>query len=248
MKINVNKNGLLDNNIEDTLQDNEEILEENFNEQENYYTCKLSKILDIDMEDVDILCRNYSYLSKEEIIKALEKQQDYDVRFCHIHEWIDEDLIKKSLILDEFGSNVDKVVLEVPEFHDCNLIKLTPELQKKAYRWHRGNRNTTSHLIDRDDCSKINKTNKLTIVWKREYEFYYDEDWDKIEEPYFLVITAFRWDWKGRKEIRDDDEYICYSLDTMGYWINHALIPEIWEVVTKTDEPSWVEYYKEKTN
>jgi len=223
----------------------EKTKKEILDERENRYTCKLANFLNISQDDVEIICKNYPYYTKKEILEYFENQENYDIRFCHQHEWVDEDLIKKYLLLDEYDSDIERVTLETPELHDCNLIRLTPELQKKAYRWRRWNRNTTSHLIDRKDCPKENRTNKLTIVWKRECEFYYDEDWEKIEEPYFLVITAFWWEWKSKKEIRDD-EY-GYNFDIMEYWINHALIPEKWDFITKTEEPHWVHYYKEKS-
>ncbi len=199
--------------------------------------------LDIDEETLDVLQNNYPQKTKKEIIETLEGQRNYSVSFHHKHDWISEDLIKKYLLLDDYDSDVVEITIDTPEVHDCNLVELTPELQDKAYRWYRWNRNIISHLINRVDYSKENKTNKLTIVGKRESDSYYDYGIDSEVEgkPYFLVITAFWWDGSALREPRHKwYEWNEDMVDSMEYWMNHALITEEGEPVYKTDTPPWV--------
>ena len=208
--------------------------------------------LDIDEETLDVLQNNYPQKTKKEIIEALEGQRNYSVSFHHKHDWISEDLIKKYLLLDEYRDNqIMRVTLKTPETHDCHLVKLTPELEKKAYWWCRWNRRVVSHIINKEDYPYENKTNKLTVVWKWEIDSYYDreiDDWVEVE-PYFLVITAFRWEWNSRREILDEDLW-HWNLDKYDdindcakFWLGHALIPEEDEIYIE-EEPFWVKCYK----
>ena len=210
------------------------------------YSPRISEILDYSKEYLDAMQKNYPNMTMNEIIEAIENQKDLPVRFHHRHEWITGDLIKKYLIIDKDATCTQKITLETPERHDCNLVKLTPELQDKSYRWYRWDRRVVSHLIDRKDYPWENKTNKLTIIGKRDYDRYYDEDIDEqVENKYFRVITAFRWDWKSRKEptawhLGD------YDYEDMEYWMNHALIPEKNEEIRRVGSSGWSYEYEKK--
>lgn len=214
---------------------------------EKEYSPRISETLGYSKEYIEVMKKNYPNMAEDEIVEAIEDQKDYDVFFHHRHEWITSDLIKKYLIIDTHSSLPVKHTLETPEIHDCNLVELTPELQKKSYRWYRWNRDIVSHLIDRKDYPWENKTNKLTIIGKRDHDSYYDEEIDEqVESEYFYVITAFRGDGKSKREPKShcfDD----YDMADMEYWKNHALIPEKHENITKTWSPYWLDvYYKKK--
>jgi len=209
---------------------------------ENNYLSEISEAFGYSKEYMDAMQRNYPDMTRAEIIEKIEWQKDYDICFYHQHEWISWDLIKKYLILDDVDTYAEKITLETPESHDCNLVELTPDLQDKAYRWHRWSRDIASHLIDRKDYPWENKTNKLTIIGKRKHCSYYDEDLEEqVEYEYFYVITAFWWDWSAKREPKDD-EY-GYNFDQMKYWMNHALIPETDEPIERRDRPSRVDEY-----
>ena len=210
------------------------------------YSSKISETLGYSKEYMHDMQKNYPDMTMEEIIKVIENQKYIPVRFHHRHEWITGDLIKKYLIIDTNAICTKKITLETPELHDCNLVKLTPELQDKSYRWYRWDRRVVSHLIDREDYPWENKTNKLTIIGKMEYDSYYDEDIDEqVENKYFHVITAFRWDWKSRKEptawYLEDCDY-----EDMEYWMNHALIPEKNEEIRRVGSSGWSYEYEKK--
>lgn len=185
-----------------------------------------------------IMRHNYPTKTEDEIIEGLKKQKNYPIRFFHLHEWISWELIKKYLLLDELdSSDVVKVTLDTDEVHDCNLLKLTPELKEKAYWGYRWDRKVVSHLIDNEDCPGENKTSKLTVVWKRDIDTFDDE-------PYFFVITAFWGDWNSGREPRDNE----YILKDMNYRMNYALIPEEGEEIEKTSKPMWANIYDYLTN
>ena len=203
-------------------------------------------------EYMEMMHKNYPDLTEKQILDLLKKQKKYRVSFHHQHEWITAELIKKYLLLDKYDSDVVKITLDTPEMHDCNLVKLTPELQEKAYWGYRWGRRVVSHIINKEDYPYENKTNKLTVVWKWEIDSYYDreiDDW--VEgEPYFLVITAFRWEWNSRREILDEDLW-HWNLDKYDdindcakFWLEHALIPEEDEEIYIEEEPFWVKCYK----
>jgi len=138
-------------------------------------------------------------------------------------------------LLDEYDSDVVKITIDTPEKHDCNLVELTPELCEKAYRWHRGDRSYASHLINREDYLWENKTSKLTIVGKWECEL--DEYWNKIWEPFFFIITSFRWDGSAQREPRYEwYQWNENDVDAMKYWMTHALIVEEHEIIHKLEE------------
>jgi len=206
-------------------------------ERENYYLYNLSKTLDLDIDEqtINILQKNYPNKTRKEIIESLYRQKDYGVVFYHQHEWISGELIKKYLLLDEYDSDVVKITIDTPEKHDCNLVELTPELCEKAYRWHRGDRSYASHLINREDYLWENKTSKLTIVGKWECEL--DEYWNKIWEPFFFIITSFRWDGSAQREPRYEwYQWNENDVDAMKYWMTHALIVEEHEIIHKLEE------------
>lgn len=236
----------------------------------NNYDSRISEMLGYSKEYMDAMQRNYPDMTREEIIGAIESQKDYDICFHHQHEWISWDLIRKYLILDDFGTDVEKITLETDEIHDCNLVGLTPELQEKSYWWSRWDRSIVSHLIDKEDYPTENKTKKLTIIWKLkypdfedydEYEIEYDYDIDENIEnendeevdtesddayeeaikPYFYVITAFRWDWSSCPEPKE--YYWWYDFQQMEYWMNHALIPETDEHIQRRGRPFRVDEY-----
>ena len=216
---------------------------------ENDYTPRISDTLGYSKEYLEAMQNNYPYMTMEEIIEAIEKQKDYGVCFYHKHEGITEDLIKKYLIID-INNDVDetKITLETPEIHDCNLVELTPELQEKSYWWYRPNREVVSHLIDRKDYPRENKTNKLTIIGRRYHDRYYDENiGESVEDEYFYVITAFRGDWSAKRE-PFRHYWLFYDFDEMEYWMNHALIPENGEeIIREANPPYWVtDYYERK--
>lgn len=149
------------------------------------YSSRISETLDYPKNYLDAMQKNYPDMTKEEIIEEIESQKDYDIYFHHQHEWISWDLIKKYLILENVGTEAEKITLETDEIHDCNLVELTPELQEKSYWWYRWNRTITSHLIDKDDYPTENKTNKLTIIWKLIYPDFDDyDDYDDYEIGY----------------------------------------------------------------
>lgn len=213
---------------------------------EKGYSSKISETLGYSKEYMEAMKKNYPYMTEDEIVEAIEEQKDYDVYFHHRHEWITGDLIKKYLIIDTSDNDPIKITLKTPETYDCNLVELTPELQDKAYRWYRWDRNVVSHLIDRKDYPWENKTNKLTIIGKRDYDSYYDEDIDEqVESEYFYVITAFRGDGKSKREPKPDysDDY---DMADMEYWMNHALITEKDENITKVPTPYWLDVYHKK--
>ena len=214
---------------------------------ESEYSPKIYETLGYSKEYMEAMKKNYPNMTENEIIEAIEEQKNYDVYFHHRHEWITGNLIKKYLIIDKSCSYPIKITLETEEIHDCNLIKLTPKLQEKSYRWYRWDRNVVSHLIDRKDYPWTNSTNKLTIIGKRDHNSYYDEDLDEqVESEYFYVITAFRWDWHSKREPKSDYSD-NYDMEEMEYWMNHALIPEKDENIRKTWNPYWLDvYYKKK--
>lgn len=215
---------------------------------ENDYTPRISDTLGYSEEYMEAMQKNYPDMTMEEIIEAIEDQKSCPIRFHHCHEWISSDLIRKYLIIDKNPSYSIKKTIETPEVHGCNLIELTPELQEKSYWGRRWNRDVVSHLIDRKDYPWENKTNKLTIIGKRNHDGYYDEDLEEqVEYEYFYVITAFWWDWSSRREPKSD--YWCeYDLDDMEYWMNHALIPENNEEITKLGIAPYrlTKYYEKK--
>ena len=95
---------------------------------------------------------------KEILINDQENYTIYDI--IHQHEWISKDVINKYICWSKYfpkdlseyvWDDPIKITVDTPEIHDCNLIKLTPELQKKAYWWHRWFRRTISHLLNRED-------------------------------------------------------------------------------------------------
>jgi hypothetical protein len=98
------------------------------------YSPRISETLDYSKEYLDAMQKNYPNMTMNEIIEAIENQKDYSVIFHHIHEGITGKLIKKYLIIDKDATCTQKITLETPELHDCNLVKLTPELQDKSYR------------------------------------------------------------------------------------------------------------------
>ena len=219
------------------------IPEETIEEKENWYAYRLINALDLDEKDVEIVYNNmhinYPNMTKDEIIEALERQKDYRVILGHQHKWITAKLIKRYLLLDQIGFDTVKVTLETPELHDSNLIKLTPELQKRTYRWYRWDRKVPSQMIDKKDCPDQNKTNKLTVVIKRK------DNWDDTRYPNFLVLTSYRWDWFAPKEPKVDGNG-QYDFSEMEFWVNHALTPEEGEVVIRADKiPEWLSVYKE---
>ena len=154
-----------------------------------------------------------------------------------MHEWISRELIKQYLLLDEFGWDTTKRTVDTLETHEFNLVNLTPELQEKTYWWYRWDRKIVSHLINKEDYPSKNETTKLTVVW----------NWDKdngseSNEPYFRIFTAYWWDWSSRKEIKDWST----NFDDMEYRMNHALIPEENEKITKANPPLRVDKYYKK--
>lgn len=217
-----------------------------------------------DPEFMERCSEHYPEMTTKEIKKILvDQQEDYTIYdIIHQHEWISEDVINKYVCRSKYfpedlseyiGNKPIKITVNTPEIHDCNLIKLAPELQKKAYWWHRWfnwwRRRTVSHLINREDFvwedgkPLENKTSKLTVVAK------IDKGNRWYDEPYILIITAFWWDGKAKKEIKAD-EYKSYEdadLDDMEYWLNHALIVENDESIEKIwSEPGWLNEYKIK--
>jgi len=199
---------------------------------------KIKDAIKYPKEYIEVMHQNYPTKTEKEIIEGVKRQKDYEIRFHHLHEWISEELIKKYLLLDEYdSSDVVKITLETDENHDCNLVKLTPELQEKAYWWHRWDRSVVSHLINRNDYPGEFKTNKLTVIGKRDVDTFYDE-------PYFFVVTAFWGDWESWREPRDNE----YILKDMKYRMNYALIPEEWEEIEKTSKPMWANIYDYLTN
>ena len=214
---------------------------------EKEYSPKISETLGYSKEYMEAMQKNYPNMSREEILENIKDQKYLPVNFHHRHEWITGDLIKKYLIIDKSDTYPIKKTLETPEIHDCNLVELTPELQDKAYRWYRWWRDIVSHLIDKNDYPWENKTNKLTIIGKWQLVSYYDEDIEEeVEWEYFYVITAFRWDWKSKREPKSD-YFDDYKMEDMEYWMNHALIPEKDESIRKTWNPYWLNvYYKKK--
>ena len=214
---------------------------------EKDYIPRISDTLGYSKEYIEVMQKNYPGMTREDIIDMIEDQKSYPVRFHHRHEGITEDLIKKYLIIDTDCSYSKKTTLETPEVHDCNLVELTPELQEKSYWGHRWGRDVVSHLIDRKDYPWENKTNKLTIIGKRNHDDYYDEDLEEqVEDEYFYVITAFWGDWSSEREPKSD--YLGeYDFDQMEYWVNHALIPENDEWITKLEMPPYrLKKYNEK--
>ena len=213
-----------------------------------------------DPEFMERCSEHYPEMTTKEIKKILvDQQEDYTIYdIIHQHEWITEDVINKYVcrskyfpedLSDYVGDEPIKITVDTPEIHDCNLIKLTPELQRKTYWWHRWNRRTISHLINREDFvwedgkQLENKTSKLTVVAKVDKGGYHDEN-----EPYILIITAFWWDGKAKKEVRQDyyRDYEDADLEDMEYRLNHALIVENDEKIEKTWlEPDWLKIYNE---
>lgn len=224
---------------------------------------EISSVLNFvkDPKFIERCSEHYPEMTTKEIKEILiNKQENYTIYdIIHQHEWISKNVINKYVCRSKYftedlseyiGNWPIKIIVDTPEIHDCNLIELTPELQEKAYWWHRWNRRTISHLINREDFvwedgqPLENKTSKLTVVAKVDKGGYRDED-----EPYILIITAFWWDGKAKNEIREDyyHDYEYADLDDMEYRLNHALIVENDEKIEKTWlEPDWLNAYNKK--
>jgi len=212
-----------------------------------------------DPEFMERCCEHYPDMTTMEIKKFLiDQQEDYEIyRIVHQHEWISKNVINKYVCRSKYftedlseyiGNGPIKIIVDTPEIHDCNLIELTPELQEKVYWWYRWYRKNVSHLIDRKDFvwedwkPLENKTSKLTVVAKVEKD--YDDD-----KPYILIITAFWWEGKAKKEVVQDryGGYECADLDDMEYWLNHALIVENNEKIERIwSVPGWIYEYNKK--
>lgn len=202
-----------------------------------------------DPEFMERCSEHYPEMTTKEIKEILiDQQEDYTIYdIIHKHEWVSEDVINKYVCRSKYfpedlseyiGNEPIKITVDTPEIHDCNLIKLTPELQKKAYWWHRWFRRTISHLLNREDFvwedwkPLENKTSKLTVVAK------VDKGNRWYDEPYILIITAFWWDGKAKKEIDPSKDYDV-DLNIKKYWEDHALIVENYESIEIIDETYW---------
>lgn len=211
------------------------------------YSPEILETLWYSKEYLEAMSKNYPDHTLGYIIECIENQKDCLVCFHHLHEGISWGLIKKYLIIDEDVNYPLKVTLETDELHNCNLVELTPELQGKAYRWYRWNRSTVSHLIDKKDYQKENKTRKLTIIGYRSNWPIYVNEVDEYYEGYFNVITAFWWDWSSKRE--PWSWYLStYNSADIEYRMNHALIPESNERITKCEEPFRATEYNENKN
>ncbi len=242
--------------INEKIEENnvDEVTKKSFNEAFDSLRIKDSSYLELMKE-------NYK-ISADDILKSQLRQIWKPIIFNHQHEWITEDLIRKFVLFDQLNFNDEwfaTIVLETNEVHDCNCVKLTPELSKRTYWAHRWKRKWVSHMIDEQDYPYNHKTSTLVVILKESLRYdrpfdIEDTDDDNITPLWynntrscFKVVTAFRWDWWWHKEPWEMQKFWrnngYWVSDSINYWMNHALIPEANEDIHKMEKPYRAKLY-----